>query len=184
VLTPTPNELTVSRATRRRGRRYALALALVIIGWAVVTGPSSADIRLDTGDLRYRFLGIPLYYEPMREPCRTQLLQLARESKTLTDDWCQCADFPLPTSNNTHLMCRTFYCEITAWIKEDPTLALLIAEDVARYIRQTQVREGLPESIHLLSYARPDPTGNWILRPGWRDDEAIKAYLAARGYTR
>src|SRR4051794_30927178 len=90
---------------------------LAIVALMTISGRAltSADIRLDTGDLRYRYFGIPIVYEKMPEPQRTRLLALTAGSAVCRNEWYQCAVFPLPTTNHTDGMCRGFYMKIDAW---------------------------------------------------------------------
>lgn len=159
-----------------------VGIALCVI-WSIVFGPSSADMRLDTGDIRYRYFGVPLIYERMPEPQRSRLLSLASTSSILVAEWHQCANYPLPTTNNTDAMCRGFYTKVDAWIDVDPHIARLAAEDLATYIRVTNARESLPESYALLSGFVVDWTNanRYAVRGDWRDDEAVRAYFEAHG---
>ena len=175
------SRLSVMRLPKRRISLFVLAAIIVIVAWGFFFGPSSADIRLDTGDLRYRYLGIPLVYERMPEPHRSRLLSLARESSALEAEWHQCADYPLPTTNHTDRMCRVFYYKIEAWIREDRIIALSAAEDVAEYIRTTNAKHSLPESVALLKHGDWNDDGDYTVRGDWRDDDDLRSYLKMRG---
>jgi hypothetical protein len=145
---------------------------------------TSAEIRLDTGDLRYRYLGLPLVYERMPEPQRSQLLALAAGPEVLCPAWHACATFPLPSSNNTHLMCRGWYAKACVWAKQDPRLARLMLEDVANYIATKNAAHGLPECSMMLSalFIEPDAGGRLVLKQGWRQCGDVAAYATERGY--
>ena len=160
-----------------------LSAVLVTIAYSLLTGPTSGDIRIDTGDLRYRYLGIPITYRRMPEPQRSALLALAAQSSILKPEWHQCVSYPLHNSNNTDLMCREFYFCATVWAKQDQRLARAMLEDVARYIIRTRAASGLPLSSWLLSgvFVSPDDHGNWVLKPDWAQDEEAIAYLQSKG---
>ena len=145
---------------------------------------TSADIRLDTGDLRFRYLGIPLVYNRMPDPERAQLLAVAGKSSVLRPQWRQCASFPLSSSNHTERMCRDWYTAASAWAVEDPTLARLLLEDVANYIETTHSSSGLPTSSPLLSPSLIERTssGRWVVRQGWREDADVQKYIASKSY--
>jgi len=138
---------------------------------APVLGPSSADIRVDTGDLRYRYFGIPLQYRRMQEPQRTSLLALAARSDVLRPEWYQCADYTLGSSHDRAHCCRNHYFQITPWI----------AEDIAR-----PIVAGCPASI-----PRCSPLLNWLteydvkgrasIRHDWRDNVFVIAYMKMKG---
>jgi hypothetical protein len=145
---------------------------------------SSADIRLDTGDLRYRYLGLPLFYERTSEPERSQLLALASNSKVLRPDWHTCAKFPLHGSNNPVAMCRGWYFRANIWAAQDPQLARLMLEDVANYIKATNATQGLPASSIFLSglFVETNSKG-WFLKQGWRQDDELLVYTRSKSYT-
>jgi hypothetical protein len=172
--------------TSRSGRSIAI-IALALISLAVLlygVSHQSVDIRLDTGDLRYRVLGVPVKFTRMPEPQRSQLLALAAQSTVLTPNWVNCCQYPLPTTNHPDSMCMGFYRAATLWIAEDPTIARLALEDVARYIKQTNARHGLPASFYLVSNLSADLNGvTWMIKPDWRDDQQIRWYLQQQNYT-
>jgi hypothetical protein len=168
-----------------RGKGIVLAITLLALFIVIRGDPrTSADIRIDTGDLRYRYLGIPLEYNQMPEPQRSQLLVLAAKSKILRPEWHKCATFPLRGSNNVDSMCRGWYYRASLWTAQDPQLARLILEDVAKYITQTNATEGLPESCFLLSGSviEPNAVGQIAVKAGWRQDDEVTAYLIQKGY--
>ena len=187
-----PAPLDYSQQPRRRSPfrltpRQVIVLCILLFALAVFLrgGPlTSADIRLDTGDLRYRYLGIPLVYERMPEPARSQLLALAANSKVLRPEWCKCAAFPLRTSNNEDAMCRGWYYKAWVWAAQDPQLARLMLEDVASSIATTNATQGSSASVGLLSgfFVQPDATGKWVVKQGWRQDEEVMEYAKAKGY--
>ncbi len=176
----------------RRGFRWRRTILLILLLMAVAAlvrrlitvGPiTSADIRLDTGDLRYRFFGIPLKYHRMGEPARSILLRLASKSSVLKPEWHTCATYPLPSSNNSDLMCSGFYVYATVWAKQDPKLAQRMLEDVATYIRRTNATHGLPDSCTLLSpfFITEDNAGKLVLKPDWRKDQNFIWYCQHKG---
>jgi len=168
---------------RSLSRGFWIALALAALGvFILFCGPSSGDIRLDTGDRRYCYLGIPLSNRPMPEPYRSKLLALANKSPAIPSTWVQCVTYPLPSSNNTDLMCADFYRNVAIWSDEDPTLARLALEDVANYVPRMLSHGGLPEPFPLLTPLIIDHRTNTI-NPDWRTDAEIQPYLAAHHYT-
>jgi hypothetical protein len=158
----------------------AIVAVMVISGRAL----TSADIRLDSGDLRYRYFGIPIVYERMPEPQRARLLALTSGSSVCRNVWCPCAVFPLPTSNNTDAMCRGFYMKMDAWIDVDRTLARAGIEDVGRYVIDTGVRQGLPRSFPLMRPVELGKGGRMRVRSDWREDEGVQLYRESVAATR
>lgn len=163
-------------------RKLLVAFLALIAVLAVIlfTGyGTSAQVRLDTGDLRHCILGIPCSYEMMPEPERSTLLQLAKNSPILRPDWYTCAVFPLRTSNNSHYMCRGFYRDAARWAGTDATIARFAAEDIATYVITTHANYSLPECFSVLRTidrffnAPPD---------NWRTNDFVQAYCETKGY--
>jgi len=116
------------------GKRHfavILILGILTLGLAWAYGPTSAQIRLDTGDLRYCWWGIPLRHELMPEPDRSKIMALARKSKAVPEIWVTCVRYPKHTSNNPDLMYQHFYEDIAMQADEDQDLAIWQLEDVA-----------------------------------------------------
>jgi len=159
-----------------KGRLLCILVVLLLTTLAIGQyGLTSTDIRLDTGDLRDRYFGIPLVYYRMSEPQRSRLLQLTQGSGVCTPTWKQCATYPLPTSNNTALMCQYFYFSMDAWIPVDKKLARAGVEDVARYIIETKAQSGLPKSMPLILKAFYTDDVSRI-DAEWHEDPRIKEY--------
>lgn len=170
----------------KKSSRWLIRLGLLVVvvmgAWAFVIGPTSADIRLDTGDLRYRYFGIPLVYERMPEPARSRLRALTSQLGDVGAEWRQCARFPLPTTNNTDSMCQRFYFALSAWMDEDPRIALILARDVVNYIRKMNNHDAALNGGYLLvflaEYAGPDKLK---VRPDWRQRQEVRYYLDVHG---
>jgi hypothetical protein len=163
-----------------------IAPVIALVAYTILHGPlTSADIRLDTGDLRYRYFGVPLAYRPMSEPERTVIQSLAAQSNLLRPEWVKCATYPLRTTNNTDLMCQTFYAGGAAWAKEDRQLAQHLLEDLATYVNKTHARKGLPDSCLLLSgfLVQWDNNGKRVVKSNWRNDPDVVRYLHSINYT-
>ena len=164
---------------RRRMIEWGIVIILLMLGLDFLFGPHSGQIRLDTGDLRYCWFGIPFQYDRMPEPHRSKLLALASKSPSIPAKWVTCVTYPLPSSNNTDIMCRDFY-ELTAiWADEDPKIARWALEDIVDYIRDTHVQYGLPKSCAIFDVV--DRIGRKV-EADWRDQDEIKLYCAAHGY--
>ena len=151
--------------------------------YAWVSGPTSADIRIDTGDLRYRYFGLPLRYKRMPEPTRSALIELSRRSEMLSPEWYQCAVFPLPTSNHPDRAWQSFYRQVFVWIDEDPEIARALAEDIARHFIEDSAESGLDASIVFFSpwVMEWDDRGGWKICADWRDEPGIQRYLKSKG---
>jgi hypothetical protein len=181
-----PPTLDYGRAGKNpRSRRQIIwglfwTALIVFVLYGVVGGPTSGDIRIDTGDLRYRYFGIPLVYKRMREPERSQLLKLATRSTILKPEWHTCVEYPLASSNNTDSMCADFYFLAAKWIAVDPQIARMVTEDIATYVIRTKVRQGLPQCAPMLMFVDDINTG---VSPQWRQDAGVIWYLHLKGYS-
>jgi hypothetical protein len=183
LIMPTPLNYSSDPIKRRWPFRFTVVAApvLLLIGYGYIRGDlrTSADIRLDTGDLRYRYFGIPLYYQRMPEPRRSQLLALAAQSKILTSQWQRCATFPLQSSCSEDFMWRDRYFRASVWASQDPTLARLMLEDEAAALRNQTF------GCHFLNnvYVQMDNTRKWVVVPGWQQDPDLLTYMAIKHYT-
>jgi len=155
------NVLSYGRADHRVRTFLAAHRRGVIIGTVVVAllfliivvgaGPTSGQIRLDTGDLRYCRWGIPLSYKRMPEPARSKIVVLAAKSPAVPATWVTCITYPRSPESNTDSMCRGCYWYISIWADEDPKIARWALEDLVDYIPRMLTRGGLPESAPVLS---------------------------------
>jgi hypothetical protein len=166
------------------GTLVGIAMIAGVVGICFF-GHWSGQIRLDTGDLRYCVYGIPITYDPMPEPERSELLAVAAKSSALKPKWVTCVVYPLPSSNNTDAMCREFYFRACAFYNFDPHLMQLLVEAIAAYVDQTQAEEGLPKGEYLCSAFVSDVNGNGNARllPGWQQDQEVQFELGQLGYT-
>lgn len=142
----------------------------------------NAQIRIDTGDIRYCFLKIPYRYVYMPDQERKAILSIIQNDPEIVGQWYICATFPLPSSNNTHLMCRHFYRAASAWVKVSPKIGRLVINDIILYIKKTGCKEGLPECSFLISSELiSTKEGKYILNPDWRTHEFVQQYLQEKG---
>jgi hypothetical protein len=155
-----------------------LALAVLVIASFifVLEGPRECQFRLDTGDVRYLWCGIPVRHIRMSEPERSQLLALGSGSAILKTKWVPCGGISVS-------LARQYYKESLAWAKQDPHLARLILEDCAVWV--TRNHAGLPDSIRMLWYPVIDQNGNGVyqIESDWRSDVGAREYLMRKGYT-
>jgi hypothetical protein len=179
------NVLDYATPPKRRSWPKGLTRRLIIYGFMVLAGygffhgPTSGQIRLDSGDLRYCWCGVPLWYKRMAEPERSKLMALASMSPAIPAKWVTCVTYPLPSSNNTDLMCSDFYYSVAVWKDEDPKIARWAMEDVADYIPHMLTRGGLPISCGLFFVV---DHGAHRLEADWREKDDVKAYCAEHGY--
>jgi len=163
--------------------KYAIIALFVVLGlWIVFRGPTSCQLQLNTGDLRYCWYGIPIIYQRLPESQRRMIEELALHSQRLVPKWVTCVRYPLIGSNNPDKMYRRWYIVSCMWIKEDPYIARLILEDVASFADEGA--NGLPQSARLLMFpvVDQDNAGNPVIEANWRNDPIILEYLKTKSY--
>ena len=167
-------------------RKYlavVLGLLAVIIFFFDFVKPSDSQINLRTGDLRTRWYKVPLIYSRLESPYRTWVNELPPNP----DTWITVATYPLPTSNNSDLMCQSFYKSASTWITVDQKIAELVLKDVIVYIQTTNARHGLPDSFQMLMKSRrPDDINPNIIPsidPSWKNDPQVQEYLKVHNIT-
>jgi hypothetical protein len=170
-------------AARIRHPVQWLVVLLLLIGIVLVLnaqyGPTSAEIRLDTGDLRYFTWGIPVWLSRQHEPQRSELLGIAAQSKVLQPQWHQCR--MQVGSNNEDLMLAGFYGRTADWIAVDPKVALILTEDLADGIQHGGDRGWA--CIYFFRFIRMDANGDRSIDPAWRRDPQVLYFLKSKGYT-
>lgn len=179
---PPKSALRLFRLTRRTCIHLTVYSLIALALYAFVHGPTSGQIRLDTGDLRYCWYGIPLRYRPMPEPERSHIVALASRAPAIPHRWVTCVTYPLPSSNNTDSMCRDFYWSVAIWSTVDRQIARRAFDDVVKYIDRTHATSGLPDSCEILDTFVVD-WHSCTVNPAWRDMEEVKSYCTCIGYT-
>lgn len=138
------------------------------------------QVRLDTGDLRYCYWGVPLEYEPLEPRSRQALLSLNDPQVPKSWVWCE----GRVGSNNVNWMIQSFYHDAAAWVKTDPQIARLVVRDIAHYVQTTHGSQGLPDCVpmiwpHFIIDTSSHPAK---VQPGWQSNPDVQAYLTAKGY--
>ena len=155
-------------------------ITVLLLVFGLIYGPTSVQIRLDTGDLRYCRWGIPFQYREMPEPLRSKLLVLASKSPAIPARWVTGTTTPLSSEFRPDRMFQEFYWSVAIWSDEDPQIARWAMDDVADYFVQ-HAKWGLPRSVHLLDTSVVDWNGRRV-NADWRDQEEVKEFCAAHGY--
>jgi hypothetical protein len=156
-----------------------LATVAVAVGYAALMGPSSTEIRMDCGDVRYRYFGMPMIFTRQNPESRLILLSLARKSPFLRPVW-------LPvvrqtSSNNPLAAYQNWYVGASIWCSVDADVGRLLVEDIASAIRDAKgVKIGVPKGIYLLRLTYETD----LIPTNWMFDPKVRAYCKARGYSR
>jgi len=161
--------------------RWSIGIVILIgfVGYSLISGPTSKQIRLDTGDLRYCWWGICFGYQPMQEPIRSKLLALSAKSPAIEDKWVTCVRYPRLADHHVEVRYLEYYVYITYWDAADPTIARWILEDVTKSIESKTW--GTPLVHEILSSAVIDLSAR-KLKTNWRENEMVRRYCAAHGY--
>jgi hypothetical protein len=151
----------------------ALVLLLLLFGVGI-----TVSVRLDTGDQRVTYWGIPVAYRPMREPIRSSLLSV--QSKTAPRGWRWCAREAASDG-----MVYRFYLDAAAWVEVDPEIARLVVSDLASYLDTTHATSGLPYCMTMIWPDVVDRVSgeNPRVIDGWQKNPEVLAYLATKGYS-
>jgi hypothetical protein len=152
-----------------------LALAVVLGARA---GPTSIQIRMDCGDLRFKYFGIPARWEPMPEPARSRLLSAVAGSSTVQPVWLPIV--PQHTSYDHAGAYQSWYHAMAAWADVDPTVCRLLVEEFGNSVKAANgERHVAPRGLRLL-HAEDFPAGD----TSWLKDPAIIEFCSERGYVR
>lgn len=160
--------------------RSLLVIVLFVLGaiFFPTPRPTSVEIRLDTGDLRYLRGDQVVKFREMEEPYRSTLLSVTGDSPALKSQWQLCSNNPSDPEHNTDKRCQRFFRNAAAWIIADREIGLLVAEDVAQYIETTDGQISAPECTLLFMWVDRASDGTVAVRDGWQDDESVQWYLA------
>jgi hypothetical protein len=164
-------------------KRKRWAAAGVIAGFLVLSSigvGNSVEVRLDTGDQRFLFWGIPTGGSRcLRPELRDRLLTL--DDPEVPSQWVWCAT--QVGSNNADAMVFGFYRAAASWIEVDPAIAKLLIRDISTYVRTTHATHGLPECTSMLF---PDVVerndGRYQVVANWRNNPDVQWYLKSKGY--
>ncbi len=163
---PSRFKLSLSRGGSIRLFIYGTVLLLVV---GFIHGPTSGQIRLDTGDLQYCWFEIPLRYERMPEPERSKLLSLSASSPRLPGSWVTCVTFPHGGTDNPESGFHLMFKASGIWASEDPHIARWLLEDVQfRVLRGARASPEAEEMIGGLlttDYIAGRGSSNWARRP-------------------
>lgn len=162
-------------------RRFWWVPCVLLVAGALVyfyeQGPTSVEIRLDSGDVRYCWYGIPLKYERMREPQRSRLLALAAREPAIPAKWVTCFEGrPGPEANP---IIPGKYWGIAAWAGEDPNIARWLLDEVTDYLQSFKA-DGSP--AHLAWVSMVDMPSCKV-HADWRNDEEVRYFCSLHGYT-
>jgi hypothetical protein len=160
-----------------------IAFAGILLVCVTTRGPTTAEIRLDTGDLRYCWWGIPLKYEMMPEPSRSKLLTVASRTPSIPAKWVTCVSKPWTrTTLRTHRTSVHFYHCIAIWSDEDQKIASWAMEDVVYWINGMTTHGGSLKCSSVLSGFVVD-VNKGTIDPRWREMDAVRYYCDVHGYT-
>jgi len=152
-------------------------LALLCSGVAV-----TVQVRLDTGDQRALFCGIPYQYWPMHREVRDRLLSL--RDPQIPSRWVWCAQ--QVGSNCPDAMIWSFYKKASAWVEVDRKIAALVVGDVVTYVATTHGRGGEITFSRMIwtDVVSSDENCTPRVLPGWENNPRVRWYLSKKHYDR
>lgn len=148
----------------------------IIIGRIVLFGPTGAQFRLDTGDLRYTYFGIPGDTHRTSEPERSTIVSLAAGSAVLKPEW---VSVPYDRTHGPQWFSQHLFYRAAHWAVVDRQMSKALLEDIAR---DAKGQRSVQMATILELLIRFEPVGPGVWKPLWpgRDKEVID-YLNSKG---
>jgi hypothetical protein len=158
---------------------YLIGVPLLLIVFGFLTGliPRVAYIRIDCGDIRYSYMGIPLYIDRLPKSTRDPLLVLAGQSG-ISARWAYVA--PSGFSYDTLGGYRNCYYLLANWARVDQNIGRLLLQDMSSHINAANGAHSTWEGMQVLYLDAFNPDGP----AGSLNDPTVVAYCEKRGYTR
>jgi hypothetical protein len=151
---------------------YGLAFLSLL---SIIAGPK-VEIRLDCGDLRYVYLGIPLRYKVMEQPYREELFELGGNAN-ISQRWAPVP--PRTTSNDNAAQFQNWYRHAAIWSSSDKTLAQLFLKDISESISSGHGLQFQNTDAGMLLRMASRPS----LPVDWQDIKEIQIYCKTHGYS-
>jgi hypothetical protein len=164
----------------RAAIRLALFALFLLVAVQFANGPTSADVRLDTGDLRYCWYGIPFRWSRMPEPDRSKLVALAALPPAIPARWVNCANSPFALSHGSQIMTQRSFARATYWLDEDPQLARWAMEEAVAPFDATFTSRG-NDAIYVL-LQDPQIITPTSVTPAWRSDTDLQEFCRRYGH--
>jgi hypothetical protein len=164
---------------RRRWPAFGVFVAILVLSGLGLG--DSVEVRLNTGDQRLLFWGVPIRsYRCLRPELRQRLLSL--DDSEVPPQWVWCAT--KVGSNNADIMVFEFYRAVTAWVEIDPEIAKLVVRDIAKYLQTTHATHGLPDCNTMIwpDVVEQADDGRYHVVPNWRKNPEVQWYLRRKGY--
>jgi hypothetical protein len=168
-----------------RGQRAAaITVTILLCSLSILGMADSRQVRLDNGDQRRLFWGIPIADEPMEDDVRRALSSL---DAGVPAEWVWCGTrSPGWTGCGYAAVYQEYYYAAT-WVAIDPTIASQILRDVADHTRRTGGMSGSPPPCNAMwspDVLMDDGVGGLQLMQGWQNDPRVQIYLESRGLRR
>src|SRR5262249_23716728 len=137
--------------------RIGLLLLLIatVLGWILLIGPTDAQFRLDTGDVRYIYSGIPGRTLRMDEPERSTIVSLASGSTVLKTEL---VSVPHQRALNSQLFGQKMFYRAARWATVNPQMSKALLEDMALYLKGAQLPQA---TLDMLLWFEPIGPGVW-----------------------
>lgn len=158
---------------------FAILAWLIAVVVIVGRGPV-VDIRVDCGDLRYKYLGVPVWYESIGEPRRTILLSIAAASGKVEHVWVPV----VPQTTSYCIICeyKQWYRDTADWATADKTISRLMLEELSKNIINARgVEKAGVQSIFLMKCMA---FNEGVVPADWTDYSEVRKYCELRGYIR
>jgi len=174
---------------RRKTAVLVAILSGTLIIWGWLSGVvMSVQLRLDTGELRFRYLGIT--YRTIRQP--EYVIERLRAATSLPPrmeprwfsgvGWKDVKD---AERQGDYYYYYELYARASAWCAVSPGFGRLILDDIARIVQAGGWSNTGPECADPTEMTdllvQRDSSRRWGLAPGWRESVYLKYYLDRKG---
>jgi hypothetical protein len=157
---------------------YASALVCAFVLFSCLGLGSTFQVRLDSGDQRICFWGIPTFHRSIDAEARNSLLSL--NGSEVPKRWATFhARFGLRYDTR---IARDYYEEAAEWVNVDPAIAELILSDLASHVVRGRTDQP-PECSAMLYFTGIQWEGRVrSVAANWRADPHVQRYLASKKY--
>jgi ankyrin repeat protein len=160
--------------------RRVLVLAVLLMAWVVFRGgPKTTEVRLDSGDLRFCFLGIPFRHQLVYY--RSAIQYVTARQPAIKAKWYLVGDW------HDHEVGRYYDVYAPAWLSIDPSVARIVYVDLARVARVGWPRHSHPPCGVMLWWIGDGALTYGeefdCVKPGWRRSPGVIEYLREHGHT-
>jgi hypothetical protein len=130
----------------------------------------TVEMRANTGDLRFKWLGMTYRQQNLPADTRDQLYALASRWPWVPDRWVRVADGAANSFQEQYSM-------IPAWEEVSPAIAGAAQWALASWLEASHGEVGGEGEILSKFLLERTETGEWVVRPDWQEDVRVQDFL-------